>query len=129
VRYGARIGNTIADQLCLWAAVRNVIAERPRALGVLLPRPQTHHVATIYSNILVVFLTDVLERLHALHPGDFPADRPRFGVGAGVVDRGLIVQDVLVDAGVALDDVELLGMPMPRGVELGAVVEAGHVHH
>jgi hypothetical protein len=76
------------------------------------------------SGVYVVLMADILHWLHAGLPGDLPSDCPGRAVGAGIVDGGLVMQDVLVETRVALDDVQLPGVRMTGGVKPGAVVES-----
>src|SRR5579871_5255387 len=70
----------------------------------------------------VVLLAYVFERLHAGMEQDIPAGGPRLGVRAGILDGGLVMEDQLVDAGKALDDVQLFGVGMAGRIDPAAVV-------
>src|SRR5438034_8439047 len=48
------------------------------------------------KQILIVFLADVLGELAAGSPADVPRRAPRHGVGAGIVDRDLVMKRFLV---------------------------------
>ena len=53
--------------------------------------------------ILVVFCTDNFDEFLARAPGDVPADLEWSRIGARIVDRGLVVQGVVVGTREAFD--------------------------
>ena len=53
---------------------------------------------------------------------DVPARGPRLGIRSGIFDGRLVVQNQLIHAREALDDVELFGVRMSRRVDPASVV-------
>src|SRR5687768_10773529 len=91
--------------------------EEARVVDVFLA--SEHHLGT-----LVVLLTDVLEELGIRAPVEIEVTgRPRLRVGARIVDRHLIAHRVLVDAGEALDELQVRGVRCAAGVDPELLVQ------
>src|SRR5690349_6485851 len=99
----------------LWIAISRFTAgavTKPSDCFQRVESPKNASVPEQVADVLIILLAHVLVQLPARYPGNRVAVRPGGAVGPRIVDRKLVPQGHFINAGVALDYVQLFGMRM-----------------
>src|SRR5688572_11106395 len=78
-----------------------------------------------YGRLRPVVLTEINRQIFAADPAQIPGARPRLRVSAGVVNRDLVAQRVVVGTRETLDECELVRMRQAAVREPEVLVETG----